>query len=248
MFLSVLSSFGQNSPENCDAPSQIQITDITETTATIQWQANGQEQQWKIFNSIEEITVTENPYTLTNLMPGVEWIIRPCQNNGLEIYNAVTTKRRYKRLILYDKIKELKMAKNKSFLSSLSNPNKLLNRFAGKMRIEFNLRSIEQIRNYLHISNNNLESVLNATTNPLLEIWDESINETTPANIEVYNKADKIAMLEQCGYDLQAVEMKIRESSPKNTSIKRKMKPYKQLLQTLKADEGKQMNIRELIM
>lgn len=176
-----------------------------------------------------------------------KWLVRKCQNNGLEIYNAVTTQRRFKRLIIYDKFKEMKRAGNKCFLSSLNDPNALLNRFVGKVRIEFNLRSKEQIRNYLHITNNDLQAVLNSTSNPILEIWDEAIAETAPIKAEIYNRTEKIALLEQCNFDLCAVEMKIREHTPKTSSIRRKMEPYRQLLQSLKSYEVKPMNIRELI-
>lgn len=175
------------------------------------------------------------------------WLVRKCDNNGLVVYNSVTTPRRFKRFIIYDKCKELKRAENRCFLENLSDPMTLLNRFAGKVRIELNLRSMEQIRNYLHIPNNELQSVLNSISNPILEIWDQAIAETTPIKAKIYNRAEKIALLEQCGYDLQAVEMKLREHTPKTSSIRRKLEPYRLLLQSLKSDEVKPMNIRKLI-
>lgn len=176
-----------------------------------------------------------------------KWLVRKCQNNGLEIYNSVTTPRRFKRLIIYDKYKELQRAENRGFLESLSTPNELLNQFKCKVRIELNLRSMEQIRKYLHIDNNDLQVVLNSNSNPIIEIWDEAIAESTIANTEIYNRIEKMALLEQCNFDLQAVEMKLRANSPKNTSIRRKMMPYIQLLQSLQKDDVEQINIRNLI-
>lgn len=177
-----------------------------------------------------------------------KWLVRRCQNNGLEIYNSVTTNRRFKRLILYDKYKELQRSANKPFLESLEDAIGLHNQFAGKIRIEFNLRSMEQVRNYLHVQNNDLQAVLNSTANPILEFWDEAICETSPTSAEVYNKTEKMALLEKCGYDLQAVEMRLREVTPKTSSIKRKMEPYRQLLQSLQSDDYKPMNIRKLLL
>ncbi|MCQ2286804.1 MAG: hypothetical protein MJZ76_08020 [Bacteroidales bacterium] len=58
-----------------------------------------------------------------------KWLVRNCQNNGLEIYNSVTTPRRFKRIIIYDKYKELQRAENRGFLNCVSDGNLLLNQF-----------------------------------------------------------------------------------------------------------------------
>ena len=176
-----------------------------------------------------------------------KWLVKNCRNNGLEIYNSVTTSRRFKRFILYDKAKEMKRAENRGFLACVDDPSALLHQFDGKVRLELNLRSMEQVRNYLHITNNQLQAVLNTTANPILSIYDEAVSETIPVNTSIYNKAEKLALLEQCDYDLQAVEMKIREHTPKNTSIRRKMEPYRQLLHSIQNNEIKPMNLRQYI-
>lgn len=176
-----------------------------------------------------------------------KWLVKKCRNNGLEIYNSVTTSRRFKRFILYDKAKEMKRAENREFLACVDDPSALLHQFDGKVRLELNLRSMEQVRNYLHIPNNQLQAVLNTTANPILAIYDEAIVETIPVNTAIYNKAEKLALLEQCNYDLQAVEMKIREHTPKSTSIRRKMEPYRLLLQPIQNTEVKPMNLRQYI-
>ena len=176
-----------------------------------------------------------------------KWLVKKCQNNGLEIYNSVTTKRLFKRFIIYDKAKEMKRAENRGFLACVDKPSALLHQFDGKVRLELNLRSMEQVRNYLHIPNNQLQAVLNSTASPILAIYDESIAETTPVNNAVYNKTEKMALLEQCNYDLQAVEMKIREHTSKNTSIRRKMEPYRVLLQSIQNTETSPINLREFI-
>ena len=120
-----------------------------------------------------------------------KWLVKKCRNNGLEIYNSVTTSRCFKRFILYDKAKEMKRAENKGFLAFVDDPSALLHQFDGKVRLELNLRSMEQVRNYLHIPNNQLQAVLNSTTNPILTIYDEAVSETIPVNTNIYNKAEK---------------------------------------------------------
>ena len=62
----------------------------------------------------------------------------------------------------------------------------------------------------------------------------------------IYNKADKMAFLQKCNYDLQAVEMRIRASKPKTSSISRKMEPYRKLLHDIR-EANKPMSIRNLI-
>lgn len=176
-----------------------------------------------------------------------KWLVKKCQNNGLEIYNSVTTSRRFKRFIIYDKAKEMKRAENRGFLACVDNPSAMLHQFDGKIRLELNLRSMEQIRNCLHIPNNQLQAVLNSTANPILDIYDEALTETIPTTDRIYNKTEKLALLEQCKYDLQAVEMKIRENTPKNSSIRRKMEPYRVLLQYIQNTETIPMNLREFI-
>ena len=78
-------------------------------------------------------------------------------------------------------------------------------------------------------------------------IYDEAVSETIPVNTAIYNKAEKIALLEQCNYDLQAIEMKIREHTPTNTSIRRKMEPYRVLLRSIQNTETSPINLREFI-
>lgn len=51
-----------------------------------------------------------------------KWLFKNCRNNGLEIYNSVTTSRRFKRFILYDKAKEMKRAENKGTVQVLTEP------------------------------------------------------------------------------------------------------------------------------
>ena len=65
--------------------------------------------------------------------------------------------------------------------------------------------------------------------------------------ITIKQLAEKMALLEQCNYDLQAVEMKIREHTPTNTSIRRKMEPFRILLQSIRNTETNPMNLREFI-
>jgi hypothetical protein len=164
----------------------------------------------------------------------------------MEIFNNATTSKNQKRFIIYDKTKELNMARNKDFLDGLNNKDDLLQSLANKVRFEFNLRTKKQIRSFLHIPDNRLCSVLNSTANPILEIFDLAIDEVIVPDAVCYNKTEKLALLQQCNYDLQAVEMRIRENTPKTSSIRRKMEPYKKLLHEIRGG-CEAMKIRDLL-
>lgn len=181
-----------------------------------------------------------------NLTNYSRWLFRDCKNNGLEIFNNATDTRDKKRLILYDKHKELLLSKNKSFLGSLDDEESLLTHFENKFRVECNLYTKKQIMQNLQIQDTKLNSVLHAQTNPLLVLYDAMIDETLPNSPEIYRRTEKLIILRQCDYNLSSVEMKLRECTPPNTSIRRKMKAFKQLWYEC---EGKNdtMNIRHLI-
>ncbi|MCQ2310786.1 MAG: choice-of-anchor J domain-containing protein [Paludibacteraceae bacterium] len=59
---------------DCITPQQVEITNITENAATVNWLA-GTEEAWDIQVGNEIIPVTENPYTLTNLEQGTAYAI-----------------------------------------------------------------------------------------------------------------------------------------------------------------------------
>lgn len=175
-----------------------------------------------------------------------KWLVKKCQNGGIEICNSVTDKKRYKRFVMYDKHAELQRAENREFLNSISDPERLLQYYDGKVRFELNLRSMLMVRQILNIPDNTLINVLTSTANPILDVFDLAIKENDMTTSTIYNKADKMAFLQKCNYDLQAVEMRIRASKPKTSSISRKMEPYRKLLQDIR-EANKPMNIRNLI-
>lgn len=175
-----------------------------------------------------------------------KWLYRNCENNGIEITNNVTSSKHRKRLILYEKGKELRKANNRNFMDWVNDRDGLERHFESKMRFELNLRTKEQVRRFLGTQDNKLMTVLRSTANPILTVYDLAINEDRTSTTTVYGKPDKLALLEQCNYDLQAVEMRLRATTQRTSSIGRKMEPYRTLLHEIQnGDEP--MNIRNLI-
>ena len=146
------------------------------------------------------------------------------------IEKNVQTKSYKRRLTIYDKAKEIQKAGNRGFLSTLDNPQLLLDYFDGKIRFELNLNSKEQIRKSLNIYDTSIGAVLNSTSTPIWDMLDnalvESNGEMTCTDIgELKNKL----LLEFCGGDLAKVEALLRNYYSKGTHISQVMKPYRAL-------------------
>ena len=146
------------------------------------------------------------------------------------IEKNVQTKSYKRRLTIYDKAKEIQKAGNRRFLSTLDNPQLLLDYFDGKIRFELNLNSKEQIRKSLNIYDTSIGAVLNSTATPIWDMLDnalvESNGEMTCTDIgELKNKL----LLEFCGGDLAKVEALLRNYYSKGTHISQVMKPYRAL-------------------
>lgn len=168
-----------------------------------------------------------------NLRVGVEnfkkYLVRNIGDNFV-IEKNVQTKSYKRRLTIYDKGKELQKAGNRSFISSLNNPQLLLDYFNGKIRFELNLNSKEQIRRSLNIADTSIQSVFGSVATPIWNILDNAIveidvNDTYSDIGELKNRL----LLKHCGNDLAKVEALLRNYYSKGTHISQVMKPYRAL-------------------
>ena len=146
------------------------------------------------------------------------------------IEKNVQTKGYKRRLTIYDKAKEIQKAGNRGFLSTLDNPQLLLDYFDGKIRFELNLNSKEQIRKSLNIYDTSIGAVLNSTSTPIWDLLDNALVESDGEIIctdigELKNKL----LLDFCGNDLAKVEALLRNYYSKGTHISQVMKPYRAL-------------------
>lgn len=190
---------------------------------------------------------------LKNIRPNIvnhnKWKDKPYRGKeGIVLGNIAKTPKHKKRLIIYDKAKELNSADNKEFLLACTNSEEILLYFKNKIRFELNLNTMEQIRLLLNIPNNSLMSVLNSCGNPILSVIDEALVysdfQESPMTLRDYEHS---LLLKECNYDLSAVEAKIRTLVSKNTCIKRVMQPYKEVYAQIQASSCQRLNIRELI-
>lgn len=184
----------------------------------------------------------------SNLSNFKKWVCREYAG-GIVIENTVATNRHKKRLIIYDKEKELTKATNSNFLSSLSDKEKVVRYFHGKVRFELNICTMAQMRTLLLTEDNRLQNILASTANPILTVVDEALKKTTVENSISTNLRDyeRGLLLESCGYDLVKVEMTIRRLISKNTPVRRIMQPYRDLHKRLTSSSKLNVDIRALI-
>lgn len=176
-----------------------------------------------------------------------QWI---CRNytSGVVIENTVKTPRHKKRLIIYEKAKELQKATNVDFLNAVKDRGRLLESFKDVVRFELNINTMSQIRGLLQIQNTSLMAVLSSTANPILEVVNQALKEFVPyKRCESLRDYERSLLLKECNYDLVAVEAKVRELISKNTLIKRVMQPYVELCQQMQNTSDIGMDVRLLI-
>ena len=199
----------------------------------------------------------------SNLSNYNKWIDMKYANNGIKILNTVSTSRCQKRLIIYDKSKELASSKNKSFRSVLKNHQKIKDFYKGKIRFEMKVNSVKQIKDFLRITDNDLSSVLYSTTSPILEIFDEAILlQEIKNDYEDYGDYDKLTFLDfdkisdfrnyvvlkEFDFDLKKLSISLKGLYSATTQWTKIMQPYRNLLLKLKPSTNLLMEIRNLLM
>lgn len=161
------------------------------------------------------------------------WNCANYQGGGMVITNAVNDKRRQKRLTVYDKWDELRMAHNRPFMQSLNDREYIEEYFRGRVRFELRATTPSQICTWLGLGRgyNTIANVLNSTTNPLRMVMnemfkpifavDESEIKPTLTNL------DKLCTLKTLEWDLAMVEAHVRASTTR--SVKAGMRAYERL-------------------
>lgn len=187
------------------------------------------------------------PTIRQNLANYSKWNIKRYAN-GIVLENTVSTPRYKKRLVIYDKEKEMQMTDNVNFIKRLSDGQAVTDYFRGKVRFELNINTKQQIRQLLNIPNNDLQNVLNATANPLLAVIDEAVRyEPQRPKAKTLRDYERELLLRECDFNLVKVEATIRALYSQNTPIKRAMQPYRELAKRIQTDTTPQIDLRQLV-
>lgn len=185
----------------CDVTRDIECDDINRLSAYIR----GHIRSYQLFNCKER-----------------------CGNVTIE--RNVLTRKCKKRMIIYDKGKEMSSAENRKYVKEYG----LERVFDNICRLEINLNSKHQIRESLGISDNTLSSVLESDANPISTFIQEAVS--PPSEPIQYNdrKSYFISLvLRDCDYDIAKVEAKMRELYKHGTKIAEVMKPYRVALDAM---------------
>ena len=165
---------------------------------------------------------------------------------NLSIDKNVTTKGLKRRLIIYDKARELTKAENRKFIESLTDSESLLNYFNGKIRFEMNLNSKEQIRQCLKVTDTSIDAVLNSEADPIWDFLSEALDDgEISSRSRSLTEFKNILLLQYCNNDLAKVEAVVREHCSPNTHISQVMKPYRELL--AKAAEQPSSSVKDTL-
>ncbi len=170
-------------------------------------------------------------YMKSHISNYAKYDVRLMKNGNLILANNVSTKDIAKRMTVYDKAKEMRLAKNVRFILD----NDIETAFDGKCRFELNLKSQKLIRTALNILCTDLNAVLSSTANPIVDFLRDAIfaspceRNFTSMKAYIYT-----LVLEDCNYDMRQLEDRIRSILPKRgASIKRTMQPIRELYDTL---------------
>lgn len=168
-----------------------------------------------------------------------KFVSRIKRNGNFVIDKNVTTDNMKKRMTIYDKGKEMQKVKNKRYAEM----NGLQQAFDDVCRFELNLNSKQQVRDALKIDNNKLKNVLASTARPIYDFMVQIIGpvndiEYGPASLSSKKEYLTRLVLQDCQYDLEKVEAKMRELYPqRGTNFKKVMEPYR-LMMERETDNG----------
>ena len=189
-------------------------------------------------------------YVISNLANHNKWI---CEKwgNGFVLKNLVTTKRCKKRIVVYDKGKELDNKKEKytPLLETIYDDGCIYNDFDGIIRMEMNIGTIHQVKEHLNIPDNKLTSVLSSNANPILTVLNEVLKKSSVNSSIKFTHKERLQnlLLKDCDFDLRKVEAVVRSDYSKNTQIAKIMKPYIELYQRIQNNKDPAFDLRKLI-
>lgn len=177
--------------------------------------------------------------------------IQKYTTTGYTITKQVKTKQNQLRLSIYDKHRDILTSRNSTFLNSCIDPDKLKNSFKNKYRIEANLKTLYQIREYCGITDLSLNSVLISDGKPLLKIFDVIFGLTLNNNADIFRRRNVFEyeslnqlrdglILQICDYDLNRAEHILNHYLAKNTNKRKYRTRFRELInESIPANKNK---------
>jgi len=193
------------------------------------------------FDPIADSNIDLKNGLINNLRNFNMYHVQKYNGSGFTITKDVKTESRKVRLSLYDKPKELRKAGNKDFMNMLENPELLLSKLKNKVRIETNIKTKKQIRNYC-CTTNSLYDVLLSDENILLKIYNDifTIDSTddnpdltdkrTIFDYDSFTQMRDALILKDCNNDLRLVKAVYAKYLSPKTNLRKYVSDCKKLL------------------
>lgn len=168
-----------------------------------------------------------------------KWAVRQ-YSGGIGIEKNVKTSKYRRRLTIYDKEAEMKLKQNSDFVAMLENRDEVEAYFQNKTRLELNLTSMQAIRDTLNVSSTSITKVLEATSNPIRDIFNEAVclpsDEKQVTNMRDF---ERMIVLQHFNFDIPKIKESIRGFYKDGNGLNKVIKVYRELAQTLRpADYG----------
>lgn len=169
-------------------------------------------------------------YLKTHISNYQTFLAKLLPTKNLSIEKNVLTRKCKKRMIIYNKEREMASSLNKQFVDDYG----LSGKFNGEARFELNLNSKQQIRDALNISDTKLRNVLNSSASPIASFVDAAIDtDINEANIGNWCQYKIMCVLKANDFDLEKVEANVRSLCKRGTKISEVMKPYREAMEQI---------------
>lgn len=155
------------------------------------------------------------------------WVINPYRNGGFVISNSVVSDDCKRRLSVYNKEREMKLAKNIRFLAGLANRDEVAKYFEGRTRFEMNLTSKKAIKTVFHITDTKIATVLSSTANPIRDTFLKAIELPTEASdIKTARDFARLMVLIKFDYDLIKIKSRLKPFYKTANGLNKTIKEY----------------------
>lgn len=151
-----------------------------------------------------------------------KWIAANISNNRLYLSRQISrnliiyknVKSDSVQLTIYNKAKEMALAKNRDFLNTLSvdEARRQVECFTNVARFEMRLTTKKLICRHLNVADTTLSDVLSTNMNPIYELLKDMIeDDLNGIHISRWNDFRNYCVFEYCGCDMQRVEAYARQ-------------------------------------
>ena len=182
-------------------------------------------------NDVKQVT----DYICSHIKNYRQFICRKLKNGNTVVEKNVVNREYKKRMMIYDKEKEMCRSANRPFLDK----HGLEGAFSGMCRFELNLNSKEQIRKSLRIADTRLMTVLSADADPITDFLDEVVEPQDAVTMTDKKAYMTMLVLKDCDFDLENVEAKMRAfHRSKGTVISKVMEPYRAMMEQIGGQQG----------